>query len=147
MVYLGQKLKTHCKRGHLRSPENLLKNRGCKLCVKVRESSPKRRDKLALWNASPAKKNYNKYYRRSKIGWTQEKVQQVLIEQDFACAVCREPFIKEPRTDHKHAQTPEPRGLLCNSCNLAIGLLKDSPDTIKAAYEYLLAWSQPKEKQ
>jgi len=38
--------------------------------------------------------------------------------------------------DHDHA-TGQIRGLLCNNCNRAIGLLKDNPQTLRQAAAYL----------
>ena len=38
--------------------------------------------------------------------------------------------------DHDH-ETGEVRGLLCANCNLAIGLLEDSPSRILAAAAYV----------
>jgi Recombination endonuclease VII len=55
--------------------------------------------------------------------------------QGQRCAICR----GESRrwdTDHDH-NTGEVRGILCGPCNRAIGLLKDSPEVVTRAAEYL----------
>lgn len=60
--------------------------------------------------------------------------------QDFACAICRAPFDPDNDTkmlvDHNH-DTGEVRGILCGACNTGLGMLKDSPDVLEAALEYL----------
>jgi len=63
--------------------------------------------------------------------------------QGGVCAVCgKAPAGKHARdvrlvVDHCH-QTGETRGLLCNSCNRAIGLLGDDPILMRKAISYLL---------
>lgn len=81
--------------------------------------------------------------RLKKNGWTLEMFSITLVEQGNVCALCRLPFTKEnpPVADHKHVVPPEPRGILCNGCNAAIGLLRESPETCRAAAEYLEAWA------
>ena len=63
----------------------------------------------------------------------------MLEQQDGKCAICKSEDSKGKRfsVDHNH-KTGEVRGLLCNPCNVAIGLLKDSPEVIDSAKEYLL---------
>ena len=67
----------------------------------------------------------------------------LLEEQNYSCKICE---TKEPKgqskdgrfyVDHNH-NTGEVRGLLCNDCNTALGLLKDSPELVKKAGLYLL---------
>lgn len=41
--------------------------------------------------------------------------------------------------DHEHA-TGHVRGILCASCNTALGFLKDSPKTIKNLARYVALW-------
>jgi Autographiviridae endonuclease VII len=52
------------------------------------------------------------------------------------CAIC----LKEPEeplhVDHCHS-TGEVRGLLCRKCNMAIGFLKDNPESCWRAGDYL----------
>lgn len=68
-------------------------------------------------------------------GITEADYVRMFEEQDGACAICREPS-PELLIDHNHA-TGEVRGLLCHQCNGGIGLLKDSPDIMEAAIQYL----------
>jgi hypothetical protein len=67
----------------------------------------------------------------------------LLEEQGYCCKICKS---KEPKgqstdgrfyVDHNH-KTGEVRGLLCNDCNTALGLLKDSPELLAKAGLYLL---------
>ena len=78
--------------------------------------------------------------RKRPNGWTVGMLEQTLVEQGNRCAICRLPFDR-PCADHKHSTPPEPRGVLCNGCNTAIGLLKESPETCRAAAEYLEDWA------
>jgi hypothetical protein len=73
-------------------------------------------------------------YTASRYGLTLEEYIKLFKDQDNKCAICGEekPLI----VDHNHA-TGKVRGLLCYSCNTAIGLLKDDPAMIFAAYKYL----------
>lgn len=67
-------------------------------------------------------------------------------EQNGKCAICQKgqfPFEKMfDRVlvlDHDH-KTNQVRGLLCNSCNRALGLLKDNPVFTQNATTYLNQW-------
>lgn len=55
------------------------------------------------------------------------------------CAICRTASCstgKRLAVDHCHV-TGKVRGVLCNNCNRAIGLLGDNPDALLAAAAYL----------
>lgn len=58
--------------------------------------------------------------------------------QEGKCAICKNKpeNVKELVIDHCH-NSNEVRGLLCNTCNTAIGLFKESEDTLKEAIKYL----------
>jgi hypothetical protein len=61
----------------------------------------------------------------------------MLEKANGRCEICNRPFgEKEPVLDHNHA-TGEARGLLCNLCNQGIGCLRDDPQLIRAALDYL----------
>ena len=59
------------------------------------------------------------------------------LEQDNRCAICGAMPKKPLFVDHCHV-TGKVRGLLCVSCNTALGLLKDSITALEQAIKYLL---------
>lgn len=66
---------------------------------------------------------------------------KVLFEaQNGVCAICKKPQeskkTKNLFVDHDHA-TGKVRGLLCNKCNVAMGLVNENIDTLKAIINYL----------
>lgn len=72
-----------------------------------------------------------------------EKYNEMFKNQKGLCKICREPEtiiqngkIKFLSVDHSHS-TGKIRGLLCNRCNRAIGLLKDDSQILHWAAEYL----------
>ena len=64
----------------------------------------------------------------------QKEYNNFLLIQNNRCAICKEE--KDLVIDHCH-KTGKVRGLLCNTCNVGLGMLKDSPDIIRAASQYL----------
>jgi len=70
---------------------------------------------------------------------TEEDYTNMLAAQSGKCAICG---TTEPGTagvfaiDHDH-KTGQVRGLLCRSCNVGIGNLKDAPRLLRAAIQYL----------
>ena len=69
-------------------------------------------------------------------GITKEQFEKMLHEQKGVCAICQQPDVDGLNVDHCH-DAKHTRGLLCNNCNLALGYLKDNPNTLLAAIEYL----------
>lgn len=70
-----------------------------------------------------------------------KEYEEMLFSQNGVCAICSgHPPKNQHKTrlniDHCHA-TGKVRGLLCDACNRAIGLLKDSPDLLNKAISYL----------
>ena len=72
-----------------------------------------------------------------------KEYEEMLFNQNGVCAICSgEPPKNQHKTrlniDHCHT-TGKVRGLLCDACNRAIGLLKDSQDLLEKAKQYLNA--------
>lgn len=65
---------------------------------------------------------------------TEEFYRSMMDEQRGLCKICG--AFEALRVDHCHA-TGRVRGLLCNSCNLGLGMFKDSTERLLAAAKYL----------
>lgn len=75
-------------------------------------------------------------YLERTYGITQEDYEFLAVSHDNKCAICGEPDEKGLHVDHDHA-TGRIRGLLCGSCNRAMGLFHEDPARFEAAGVYL----------
>lgn len=125
-----QRSRTHCPQGHPYDEINTYHYRGgryCKTCARNNQ-----------------KKHYEEIGRYKKYGITKDHYLEFLEKQDGNCAICVKPLSggKDEHIDHDHV-TGQVRGVLCSSCNLAIGKLKDSPEIILRAAEYIMrSWDK-----
>src|SRR5271166_3271475 len=130
-LLLGEKMKqrkTHCVRGHLRIPENLIRN-NCKLCMKQwNEEHPEERKKIA--------REYSRRRRmRTLYNLTEEQYQDLFRRQKGLCAL---PSCGQPATDIDHChRLNRTRGLLCNMHNKSLGGFQDNSKLLREAAEYL----------
>lgn len=79
---------------------------------------------------------------------------RMLAAQGGLCAICRQPpteklnqhiGVRGLHVDHDHA-TGAVRGLLCTNCNGSLGKMKDSPELLRAAADYLEFHRAPERK-
>lgn len=70
------------------------------------------------------------------FGLTEEAYQQMFLQQMGRCAICRCKSKRRLCIDHDH-RTTHIRGLLCDRCNTALGLLRDSVTLLLSAVEYI----------
>jgi hypothetical protein len=125
--------KSHCKNGHPRILENIFPSRACRICQKDRQA---KRHAERQANDPEYRKQKQEYDLHSRTGWTLESKEIALFEQAGLCEICKK-FMLRPCADHKHNEPPIPRGLLCETCNWAIGLFYDSPKLCETAAQYL----------
>ncbi len=69
-------------------------------------------------------------------GLTVAERAEILTAQAGLCAACGDPLKHGGHQDHDHV-TGLRRAILCPNCNLALGLLKDSPQRLRALIDYL----------
>lgn len=116
------------KSGHSRSH--------CKRCESAKFAESYHADKARSaesYRRSDLKRRYN---------ITAEDYDTMLAAQGGVCMLCAAIECGAGRkyfcVDHNH-DTGVVRGLLCNSCNRALGALRDDPDLVARALRYLLA--------
>ena len=131
---------------------------GCRVELPTEQFYPRRNRRNGLTaRCKPCQSNYSKrqpsyrtqvqtktYKRmsllRRRYGLTLVGYDQLLASQGGGCAICgalRTNGKTSLPVDHDH-QTGKVRGILCDPCNRAIGLLKDNPELLGRAQQYLL---------
>src|SRR5260370_15188668 len=90
------------------------------------ENKAKDNTSANLWYRSNAERAANTQFLRGlkKYGLTLTQYNQMWAKQDFSCYLCGDDE-STMYIDHNH-ESGKVRGLLCNSCNRGIGLLKDN---------------------
>lgn len=136
----------HCKTCNTTKPLSefgLLRGKPRHLCKECR----KKESKEWYEQNKDRKKELSKQYKHIKkdkdlqntYGITLEEYNQMLVKQDCSCKICgisKEKLKRALCVDHCHT-TGKVRGLLCDTCNRSLGLLKDSVDMLRRAVKYL----------
>jgi hypothetical protein len=105
--------------------------RSNKVCRECHKKDCKERWHTRSWLDRWASRNY-------KYGVTKEFLLDLYEKQQGVCKICED----KPKTqrglhvDHCH-KTGVVRGLLCHGCNVAIGSMKEDPEILSKAIEYL----------
>ena len=75
---------------------------------------------------------------KRKFGLTEEQFCAMLVEQNYTCKICGVGIhnSKDACIDHNHT-TGAVRALLCNNCNLALGLMKEDPKALSNMITYI----------
>lgn len=141
-LYNGSRPKVYCSRcGQHR--KGRLKTGVCEACYhrEAYATKPQLRKNKADYQRRAVKENPDKMRkimmesrhrcRCRKWGITEEEYEAQML---LGCELCGS---KESlHFDHNH-KTNQFRGLLCNTCNRALGLFKDDPDILMDASEYV----------
>jgi hypothetical protein len=103
----------------------------CANCGPVRLR--KQGDKYRCAEGMKVQRRRDKIKAKYQIDW--EAWEVLLIAQSGRCLICANPMTS-PHVDHCH-KTGEVRGLLCQTCNIGIGMFKDDPALLRAAAAYV----------
>ncbi|MEH0543312.1 endonuclease VII domain-containing protein [Streptomyces sp. B21-105] len=128
------RVKVPVPRGHKRCPQ----------CEQVKPHAEWERNKSSSdgWSSycrpCRAERNRVSYFQR-KYGLSPAELDAMVAEQQGICCICL--AAPAEHVDHCH-NTGRVRGVLCFSCNAALGQFKDRPDAIRRAAAYVegIAW-------
>lgn len=123
-------------------PENKEKERARKNTQEYKEKA------LSHRSSESAKAKRLSYRRKLHYGITQDAYDNLLYKQNGVCAICGNPETVIIRgtlcplsVDHDH-DTGAIRGLLCSTCNSALGLFKDNIENLSNAIDYLMGFNR-----
>ena len=119
--------------------------------IRARQARPEVRERKNAARrvaADPSRREINLRRNLAQYGITPEEYRAMLAAQGGLCAVCGD----EPppggikassrlHVDHDHA-TGKVRALLCTRCNRGIGYMRDRPDLLRLAAEYIERYSE-----
>lgn len=118
------------------------------------KNTEKRKEAKTAWDKTnkEARKQYDKDFKtknplyfidkhlRNTYGITLDEYNALLVVQNNKCAGCGIDSKDAPRqklyVDHCH-NTEKVRGLLCQHCNTALGMVKDNMETLSSLISYL----------
>lgn len=108
----------------------------CKFCINLAQSNtlvkkPKRTEE-------ERKNLYKSRAFNRKYGISKEDFYVLRSKQNNKCAICENELENDKKShmDHCH-DTGKLRGVLCTTCNVGLGMFKDSLPIIKSAVKYL----------
>jgi len=112
-------------------------------CRKESDVRRKRDKPKYIQSQCPKKKAKNRstlvFRLKSHYGISIEAYDQMLIEQNFKCAICPKVLDlgRQTHLDHDHTGEKKVRGILCGGCNKGLGHFNDNPDILDSAAAYL----------
>jgi hypothetical protein len=104
----------------------------CKACKTIQTKTwfQANKEKAIRYNTKSKLKN--------RYGMTMDEYDAMVVAQNNLCAICNQPQSRRNlAVDHCH-QTNRVRGLLCDKCNLALGMINDNLNIVESIKRYLI---------
>ena len=106
---------------------SLGKDHCCKKCRNIKSKDHYQRNPKKYWEKQIGR-NFN---------ITPKEYEDMFEKQNYRCAICKEyKSSKRLTVDHCH-ETGKVRGLLCDSCNLGIGMFGHNTAVLESAIRFL----------
>ena len=110
----------------------------CKMCniarVKAWQTNNPEKHEIN-WKRSTANRNWFQH-KAKQYNIDMEELEKMFEGANGVCNICKQAPDRWLVIDHCH-NSLKIRGLLCERCNQALGLFKDSPEVLSTAIEYL----------
>lgn len=87
-------------------------------------------------NATDIRVLQKRHQLKFRYNITEKQINEMLLEQNYKCKTCDKNIDEKYYVDHCH-NSGKIRGLLCNSCNLVLGMVKDNVKTLQRMIDYL----------
>lgn len=132
-----------CKNGHI--SERRTSDGDCIACRKsyrtrqsdviaVRRRAYRKKPEVKARRKRPSKADNLRW----KYGLTMEEYEHFIDLQENCCLICETLFNEDcwGCVDHCH-ETDTVRGILCNNCNTALGMMKENPTALRLMADYI----------
>ena len=119
----------------------------CKICIAAGKKSSYAKHRAQWlrehheWYVNGGNRKVRDAHLRKKYSITLEEYEALVIAQEGKCRICQNEALLH--VDHDHVSGLI-RGLLCNPCNLALGMFEDDPNRFLAAATYLAGTGNPR---
>lgn len=127
--------KQFCVNSHDTSKTGKSKSGECVVCAQVRQQAPAYKAYQKKYKVSLPKSYSREAQLKHKYGITLTEYFDLVEKQRGLCGICCKAS-NHLSVDHDHI-TKTVRGLLCQPCNMGLGLFKDNAISLKAAISYL----------
>lgn len=108
------------------------------------KKSRSKHNEKKMWKSESQMLYKSHWSRKKKYGISEEQFRQMLEQQNNKCEICGILDVDTGKSlciDHCHS-TNQIRGLLCNKCNSAVGMVKESIDIVNNLKEYLIKYKK-----
>lgn len=138
------------KESRLQSAKNYYAENKEETLMKLKSYRKRSKEQRTMWSKKYYEKNRETILEKSRLrsknvsklkkyNITQNDYNTMLEQQNFCCQICKKKnteFKFKLAVDHCHT-TNKIRGLLCSSCNTALGSFKDNIEILSEAIKYL----------
>ncbi len=127
-----EKIKEHSKRSRIKNRTKILARQK----IWTENNKERHKEQAKIWYNENKERTRNSQLKRN-FGITLEEYNKFLDLQNNGCAICGgEAGKKSFSVDHDHTNG-KVRELLCRGCNVGIGNLKDDPELLEKAINYI----------
>ncbi len=113
------------------------RNPKCRACKNAQQRAHYQANRENILRRQKLRQRDHSTWRKKQYGISDEEFYDIVLGQRGMCLFGHvSSFGTKLVIDHCH-KTNKVRGVLCNACNVAIGLMRDDPTLLRLAADYL----------